>query len=183
MRLEQYLLEGKSLDNLKDRKSFQTHKYSIGDYWSSPQGERKIVGMSGNKFKIKTGGNPFEEILSQNDISFDVFRDVSNSKSRQKAGKQIAKDIEIEKEKMSLYGYEDTLNPKQKAIAIKSLNKSIKNNGVLMKIKDMVKKYVDLGAELDKKEGKPAFVLKNGTFVISPSKHSTDLFRFLRGKR
>jgi len=164
------------------RDDAKRHKFQVGDKWEAPRGVREIVNEQGGKFLVQAVGYGGAEILSPDDLAFDVWRDMSNTKSQAEAKAKAEGEARQEEDRLSLLGYEDTLTKMQAGKARKSLQKAITYNRdryfksikefVIWLIKERRAKPVTEGRE-------KVFKMSGGSFIVAPSVHAWGFGKYL----
>jgi hypothetical protein len=122
---------------------------NVGRTWQSPNGRRKVEGITtisnGEKrYLVSTEGERAQDLIKPNELDRMVMVDESNVKSRAAAAIRQAADDEAEKAKLSLDGFEDTLNARLRARAVQALcTKGIRVNGrVYNTIRDAIREVM-----------------------------------------
>lgn len=152
---------------MKSFKIFINESNNIGRTWNSDQGTRTIVGLSSiggkEKYSVQTKGQSFPILIPIDELESWISIDERKYKSHLEMQKRAQETKQKETEERSLDGFEDTLTPTKRGVAIKALTtKGISSDGVFFKnIRDLICSRVKAGARVNEKR---RLENPNGTF-------------------
>ena len=155
LRRREYLIEG---------------KYNIGFSWDTIGGKRVVDGITPDgkflvTFPADLGVKSGREILSSDDIDFEIRRDASRLKSK------VASDAEKErvsldkKENENTYGFADSFPPRIRQRIINALLKTMRFDGKIMTRKAYIERKVFDGSVVTGRGSNRRLENKRGQFV------------------
>ena len=158
----------------------------IGLAWQSDKGPKKIIAISAGKAFVQTGDQTsFHEIISLADIperiALEEKQAASHAKMQAVVTARHQQETAIEKERLSIGGFGDTLSPKARGVAIRTLNRQMLHDGEPSTQKEIVERMVSNGATIGTVQGKPVLELPNDTFLFQKdlSKYAMRYAEFL----
>lgn len=163
---------------------------SMGFNWDTLEGKRTVVGkLDSGEYLVtypgKTADHPHKEILSADDISFEIKREKGRENNRAASAAKEAEEKQNLATKQNTYGFTDSMPPARKAKAIGTLLSKIMINGELQSRKSYIEDSIKNGAYISTVGGNRVLKHKNGNFLFDKdiTKTAIDYAEFLINKR
>ncbi len=166
---------------------------SVGFSWDAPNGQRKITAKGPHPitglgvFGVKSEGQPFVELIPQEEILSEVARDKENLESRQKTKRaeevRQVEGAEKKRDYENVQGFAENRTPFGKASALSVLNGSQKYNGLWKRRKDFIAEQVTAGRVVETRGGKRVFLNPEGAYFDNLAKIELDYAEYLKSAR
>lgn len=159
------------------RRELREASSPVGREWDSIQGRRKVVAvqsMGGREVAlVQTGDRRVgHEIIAldslEKEIDFETRQYQSKQKGRAKAQAHQAAQAQAHHAATSLDGFEDTLTPKMRGVAVRALTKKgITSDGVFYKsIRDLIRARVKDGWKVKGSGPSRRFTGPDGAYLV-----------------